>query len=634
MKQRNAHSVCVGLLACTVFTPLWGQSGTSPQQPNILWIVTDDHRPDSVAAFNRAVRGKSESPLGFVSSPNTDKLAQEGVLFIHAYANAPSCSPSRSSMFTGQYPFRNGVYGFETWRRGMPFSKPLIPEVMAQAGYDTMMLGKLDVRRRNADGKYDVPFASFNERSEFEYQRQISRDYRSVAANQRERYFFPDGSMQEITVNWPQTNVTPEVRAQTEAFEAQYHILRSYTRQSGPTLIMGGESTMPTEGHYQSQVNQAFLKYLDHPDQTFAIAEGGTPAMIGPDSSKPIFVNLGYEWPHTPVLPPKEFRDQFKDLSFKIPDFSPTELTKLPPQLRLYAERFQIVDMTEAEKLQLIQDYYAFCAYGDWLVGQAVEAFKEYSQENGRPWVIIYTVGDHSWHLGENGVAAKFAPYNQSTRCAIIAAASDESIFPRGLVSSALVEFVDIAPTLYALAGVDLSDSSYAFLDGHPLTSILSGEKSREYVLSNSNHTFEHRASIRNKDFVFSMRTRPKGYLPVRGVNEANIRWALEASDADAELALFDLRIDPLERNNVAHDPQYQELAQWFRQKLGNIILGDGRVECNWTVEDEWSVFDFAEGSDDKKLDVPFDLIPQITVSTTIILGDSRGERNRIERGR
>lgn len=609
MKPLHPRSICVGLLACAIVTPLWGQSATSSsQRPNILWIVTDDHRPDSVAAFNRAVSGKSESPLGFVSSPSTDKLAQEGVLFTHAYANAPSCAPSRSSMFTGQYPFRNGVYGFETWRRGMPFSRPLIPEVMAQAGYDTMLLGKLDVRRRNRDGKYDVPFASFNERYEAEFQRQVGRHYRTVG--KKERYYFPDGSTEEITVVGPRTKVTPEIRAQSEAFEDRYHILRSYTRQSGPTVIMGGEATMPTEGHYQSQVNQAFLKYLNHPNETFPIAEGGKPVMIGPDSSKPIFVNLGYEWPHTPVLPPKEFRDQFKDRSYKIPDFSPTELSKLPPQLRLYFEKFQITDMTEAEKRQLIQDYYAFCAYGDWLVGQAVAAFQEYSRKNGRPWVIIYTIGDHSWHLGENGVAAKFAPYNQSNRCAMIAASSDESIFPRGLVSDALVEFVDIAPTLYALAGVDLNNRQYAFLDGSPLTSILRHGESREYVLSNSNHTFEHRASIRNREFVFSMRTRPENYLPVKGVNKDNIRWALEASEAEVEMALFDLRSDPLERNNVAGDPKYRELARWFRHKLANIILGDGRVECNWTVEDEWSVFDFAQGSDDKKLDIPEALIP------------------------
>ncbi len=592
---------------------------TLDARPNILWIITDDQRPDSLACFNEAVYGTPDSPLGQVSSPSTDKLATEGVLFTHAYSNAPSCAPSRASLFTGQYPFRNGVYGFETWRGGLPFSVPLIPEVMAEAGYDTMLLGKLHVLRRTEDKRLDVPFASFNHRHESAFAQQVSRDYRYVGAEadglpyRKERYYFPDGSTEEIAITAPGGKVTPEIRAQNKAFEDKHHIVRCYTRTSGPYLIMGGEATMPKEDCYHTQVNQAFFQYLDHPNEKFALSEGAEPVIVGPDASKPIFVNLGYEWPHTPVLPPKEFRDQFKNLPYAIPEFSREELGKLPPQMRLFFEKFQIADMTEAEKLQIIQDYYAFCAYGDWLVGQAVDAFKEYSRKHGRPWVIIYTVGDHSWHLGENGVSSKFGPYNQSNRCAIIAASSDKSVFPADVVCDALVEFVDVAPTFYALAGVDLSQSDYGFLDGYTLMSLLRDEKSREYVLNNSNHTIQHRASIRNKDFVFSMRTRPRNYLPNKGMDAENIRWALEAPERDVEITLFDLRADPLERNNVANDPEYRELTQWFRQKLGNIILGDGRVECNWTADDEWVVFDFAEGSDDKKLAVPPSIIPDVS---------------------
>ena len=57
-----------------------------------------------------------------------------------------------------------------------------------------------------------------------------------------------------------------------------------------------------------------------------------------------------------------------------------------------------------------------------------------------------------------------------------------------------------------------------------------------------------------------------------------DVKWALECPVDKAELALYDLRKDPLERNNVANDPGYKALAEWFRQKLGRIVLGDGRV--------------------------------------------------------
>jgi arylsulfatase A-like enzyme len=81
-------------------------------KPNILWMITDDHRVDSIQAYNMAVTGEKFSKLGYVSSPEADKMAAEGVLFTRAYCNSPGCAPSRTSMHYGQYPHRSGHYGF------------------------------------------------------------------------------------------------------------------------------------------------------------------------------------------------------------------------------------------------------------------------------------------------------------------------------------------------------------------------------------------------------------------------------------------------------------------------------------------------------------------------------------------
>ena len=63
------------------------------QRPNVLLIVTDD-------------QGAQASALGTpnISTPNMDKIAQQGALFLHAFCAYPSCSPSRASMLTGAYP--------------------------------------------------------------------------------------------------------------------------------------------------------------------------------------------------------------------------------------------------------------------------------------------------------------------------------------------------------------------------------------------------------------------------------------------------------------------------------------------------------------------------------------------------
>ena len=89
-----------------------------------------------------------------------------------------------------------------------------------------------------------------------------------------------------------------------------------------------------------------------------------------------------------------------------------------------------------------------------------------------------------------------------------------------------------------------------------------------------------------------------------------NIRWGVDAPREEVQMALYDLRKDPMERNNVANDKKYIQLADWFRAKLGNIVLGDGRIECDWK-QNVYNKSDFALGADDKKIAIPAAFIPK-----------------------
>ena len=52
------------------------------KQPNVLWLLTDDQRYDAVPTFNKILHGRENSELGYVESPEVDKLAQMGTTFI------------------------------------------------------------------------------------------------------------------------------------------------------------------------------------------------------------------------------------------------------------------------------------------------------------------------------------------------------------------------------------------------------------------------------------------------------------------------------------------------------------------------------------------------------------------------
>jgi arylsulfatase A-like enzyme len=106
-------------------------SGNADDRPNILIAFADDWgRYASV--FQHAVGGGSPSDV--VKTPNIDRVAREGVLFRRAYVTAPSCTPCRSSLLSGQYFWRTGrgaILSGAVWDENIP----AFPLLLRDAGY-------------------------------------------------------------------------------------------------------------------------------------------------------------------------------------------------------------------------------------------------------------------------------------------------------------------------------------------------------------------------------------------------------------------------------------------------------------------------------------------------------------------
>ena len=128
IKHTNMENTFTKTIGTFIFCFIYLASGMAQEQkPNILWIITDDQRADALECYNLATTGKKESPLGYVQSPNIDRLADEGTLFVNAYNNSPMCAISRASMHMGRYPFRSGHYKFFSHQEA-DVSKPLYPK--------------------------------------------------------------------------------------------------------------------------------------------------------------------------------------------------------------------------------------------------------------------------------------------------------------------------------------------------------------------------------------------------------------------------------------------------------------------------------------------------------------------------
>lgn len=150
----------------------------SSDQPNIIFILADDLGINDISTFGGGFAG------GTVPTPNIDRLAQRGAIFTNAYSGTATCAPSRAMLMTGRYPTRTGfeftptppgmgriVSMFAndqlkhsemppvTWNKqadeggvqfgdmGLPNEEVTVAEVLKDAGYHTVHIGKWHLGR-------------------------------------------------------------------------------------------------------------------------------------------------------------------------------------------------------------------------------------------------------------------------------------------------------------------------------------------------------------------------------------------------------------------------------------------------------------------------------------------------------
>jgi arylsulfatase A-like enzyme len=136
----------LALVANTAFcsTALLLSAASGQTRPNVVLIVSDDQRPDTIGALG-------ESGKAVIRTPNLDQLARRGLSFLRAVSPNPICTPARAEIMTGCSGFRNGVLDFGG-RDNSELSR--WAQTFRTAGYDTAYVGKWHNRGRPADWGY------------------------------------------------------------------------------------------------------------------------------------------------------------------------------------------------------------------------------------------------------------------------------------------------------------------------------------------------------------------------------------------------------------------------------------------------------------------------------------------------
>ena len=158
------------------------------EQPNILFIMSDDHAYQAVSAYGH----------GLNRTPNIDRLAEEGMRFDRCYVTNSICGPSRATILTGKYSHLNGLPDNYTRFDG---SQPTLPKYLQQAGYQTAIIGKWHLKSDPTGfDHWDIL------RGQGRYYRPLFR----TSAGEREIPGYVTGITSELAVNWLEQQRTPE----------------------------------------------------------------------------------------------------------------------------------------------------------------------------------------------------------------------------------------------------------------------------------------------------------------------------------------------------------------------------------------------------------------------------------------
>lgn len=99
-------------------------------KPNIVFIFTDDHACQSIGAYGSKIN----------KTPNLDRIAKEGAVFLNSFCANSICGPSRACVLTGKHSHKNGFYS--NGRGPFDGKQFTFPQVLQKAGYQTALVGK------------------------------------------------------------------------------------------------------------------------------------------------------------------------------------------------------------------------------------------------------------------------------------------------------------------------------------------------------------------------------------------------------------------------------------------------------------------------------------------------------------
>ncbi|MDO7173327.1 sulfatase [Mariniflexile sp. AS56] len=432
--RRSIPILCVALGVLL----LVGCKTTTPDKKlNILLICVDDLRPE-LKSFGAK----------HIISPNIDQLAKQGVSFQKHFVNAPSCGPSRYTLLTGQYgPATNDALfqRSQNLEKGSETVAPSMPEWFRKQGYKTVSVGKVSHHPGGRGGQ------DWNDSTVIEMPNAWDKHLMPVT-----EWEHPRGAMHGLAHG--------DIRKKAGDMD----VFQSAT---------GNDNIYPDGAITEVALNQL--------------------RALSADKAQPFFLAVGLIKPHLPFGAPKQYLDMYDGVEFPEPKNTqkPEGRTTWHPSGEfMNYNRWGKDPNTDSDFADEVRRHYAACvSYADAQVGKVLAELKRTGADKN---TIVILWGDHGWHLGEHAIWGKHSLFEESLHAPLII--QYPGMKNADVNTSAIVETLDIFPTLCDLTGIETPD----FAQGVSLKNVMEDPNAEGHPAF---AYFRHASTIRTNTHRFTL---------------------------------------------------------------------------------------------------------------------------------
>ncbi len=488
------------------------RTGVADDRPNVLFIFSDDHAINAISAYG--------GPLAEVApTPNIDRVAKEGAVFLNSFCGNSICGPSRATILTGKHSHKNGF--MRNTGKGFDQSQWTVAKAMQAGGYNTAVIGKWHLKT--------TP---------------LGFDHWEVFPGQGNYYnpvfIQPDGS--------------------TKRFEGYATDL---TTQKAVDWLEQRDASKPFFLMCQHKApHRTFAPALRHlgsfddvvipePETLFDDYKYRSQTLAGNEME----IDRHFDWAYDA----KVRKDERGDVKLPAPDrYGTPEYNRMTddqkqvwddyfgPRNQEFLDRFSTGEMTHQELVRwkyrrYMRNYLSTVKAVDESVGTLLKYLDDHGLAENT--LVIYS-SDQGFYLGEHGWYDKRWMFEESFRMPFLA--RWPGVIQPASRPSQLIQNIDYAPTFLEVAGLPGPED----IQGRSLVPLMEGKQ------------VDWRESLYYAYYELGEHAVPQ-HFGVRTMQHKLIHFPVSN-----EWNLFDLEADPLEMKSVHDDSRYAALLDSMKEEF------------------------------------------------------------------